>query len=582
MSWWLANRRRAPVDREKVAQDRAVEEKLAHAPFGVPIKDPLESFPSARFIAKQRSAPWLAPEEDRTPLTHTLKKAPPLVGGANDGAASGAASGASNKNVAETGDATEKWITLYGFQGAVMFNIHDKYSLVDAIVRLAAPQPLLNFAFYHISDNNAGKSGGKGAPTITRETHVNIRDQGYCRDKIRRLFAPDGAEAKHALFVYARDEIPPPAKQWQPGPETDTDSSILVRCVRSRFTDRKDVAYLRVPKNASDICYNQYLFWFMTVARILTPGSGLRALRLDDLGVVPHSFVGLHNSVHADVKTHGCAGFSPWSWRELVEGVKTGGRVVVFDVEPLPRDALAVSVPGLNQGVGGGKGEPVVLVRLRDDPADPYGTRNKQAVADLINMLIDAATTADEQKLLKNINIWGSGIFWTDSYVHLDGYPINAHSIDFHTEKKLSSGFVTVRPAYTTYTAHVVDPSDASGKTEQTFQYVLDEALPDFRARIRDAGLDGLNTGCLRISQRDPRSGPSPTTARFRGMAQDDIKRNNRAQLNLLPNANQADWVFICSQIVSPHIWITEAPATSISQGEFLRVGKPKTMTNQA
>ncbi|CAK7268757.1 hypothetical protein SEPCBS57363_003254 [Sporothrix epigloea] len=467
---------------------------------------------------------------------------------------------------------------LYGFQGAISFNLDNRSSFIDAVLRLVGPLRNINVAFLAADRNGNGL-------VVKHTLHDIANDKSldpFCFDMLKNyLTKPSVITSRQVPFVHLLGDTLPkhhyqPTKDEEWPKEHAEDG--LAYCTLSEDLHRMahhwyDVAYLVVPPPIQDrnlkqgqklhLASNQYREQLMLVARILTPGAGLAILKEGDAGIVPHCRFGLLKRIVTPLimaprfLTRGGMGFTQVEWDELVQCVfpanydpalSDGFTRVRFLMQPLGSHTVSIFLAGVNSA------ECQEVSRLKN-VVPPTSIR--AGLASRIDRLVQSATTPVEQAQLIGVDIWPNGLFWDP-----EARPIQA-GIGPCTEKSLEHIFdqpavvpsvITIRPRYGAYTAHVVgSKDDYSIVPSRSFAFELDGTVAGF-----------LDAVYQLVQHQIPGAGGSGTTQPSLWIWQRE--NSNRPEFYVTHETTQHEWLVICSQIVGPAIWVLPIDPKSIAK----------------
>ncbi|EPE08513.1 hypothetical protein F503_04100 [Ophiostoma piceae UAMH 11346] len=501
-----------------------------------------------------------------------LQKRYPLRGGAATPPSSPYGSDeADDANDANKSSTKGKIIRLYGFQGAVNFDIYNHDSLSDAVARLMGPTTKVNFALYTVTPALAPS----GKPVAARPPNGYVAGRTYNFQDIQDCFGEDGAENIHALFVCAIDEQPP-AEQWVPSDSDPAYAETVVYCSRTSTSNSNyaslnggDEAYLRLPLNAEDLSPNQYFEWMLVVARILTPGAGLDALNRNESGVLARSHFGLHRNsdpVLFDPKTPAGLCFSPRSWEMLVcdamdAWAEQKPARAEFDVVPVAKDMISVHLPGLNFETA-----PISAAAFSHPASfdDQYNVKRgapfREDLAAKVHQLLKDALTEEEHDQLDCVNIWPDGRFWHESPISvalgdfgdkLKGFEDRWAVRDLQSYMHCVPSATVIRPIYQSYTA-ILDGN-------VSIVIGSHDTLDGFRDRLRKANVSGLDPDTDHIFIRQTAQSYNMYPELNADMTDMQRKQANRPGFFISPQSTDEEWQLVRSQIISPTIWISQA-----------------------
>ncbi|CAK7567699.1 MAG: hypothetical protein SEPTF4163_005667 [Sporothrix epigloea] len=476
------------------------------------------------------------------------------------------------------GASTPRVSVLYGFQGAVSFDLDNRSSFIDAVLRLVGPLRSINVAFLAADRNGDG--------LIVNHTLNEIANHKghdpFCFDMLKDyLTKPSVIASRQVPFVHALDDTLP-KHHYQPNKDREWPKAHaedgLAYCILSEDLHetahrRYDMAYLVVPPPLQDknqkqaqklrLASNQYREQMMLVARILTPGAGLAILEKGDAATVPHCRFGLlEHKVSPQTTaprflTHGGMGFTQSEWDDIVQcvfpashdpGFLDGFTRIRFVMRPLASHSVGIFLAGINSCESQEDGR-------RKNVVPPTSIR--AGLASRIDRLVYSTTTTDEQAQLTGVDVWPSGLFW-----HPGVRPIQA-GIAPCTEKSLehivdqpavAPSVITIRPRYAAYTAHLVNgEDDCSIRPAGSFAFELDGPVACF-----------LDAVYQLIYHQVPGTGSSGTTQLSLWIRQ--RKNSNRPEFFVTNETTQHEWLVICSQIVGPAIWVQPIDPKSIAK----------------
>ncbi|CAK7234748.1 hypothetical protein SBRCBS47491_009053 [Sporothrix bragantina] len=466
---------------------------------------------------------------------------------------------------------------LYGFQGAVGFDLNNRQSFIDAVLRLVGPLRNVNVAFLKADRDENDQHELVVVHTLYEIVNNSVLDP-YCFDMLKRyLEEPFVIESWQVPFVYTPGDILPKryhqpikGKEWPM--DTHGDDG-LVYCRASKDLHRgsyhqHDVAYLMVPPPAKNgqtlpIASNQYREQMMVVARILTPGAGLAIYERGDAGLVPHCRFGLLDKkdplklTTPRFLTHGGMGFSQAQWDDLVrcvcatesEHAYYGGMInVIFDVQPIGEHSVGIFLAGVNsdssqQGQDEGGLDNVI--------APPTSIR--AGLAKRIDRLLESGTTQVEQRGLRGVDIWPNGLFWDPEIwpIHACIFPCTKGSLErIEDQPDVAPSVIAIRPRYSTYMAHVLHRENGSSAVQDmSFVFKLDDPLDSFLDTVYSITGTGTGTSNARPS-----------------LWIRQCENSNRPEFYITHKTTQKEWFVICSQIVGPAIWVRPLDPSDIAQ----------------
>lgn len=450
-----------------------------------------------------------------------------------------------------------KWLLLHGFQGRVWFDIHARDSLVDAIVRLVGPTTCVRISLHDAS--TPADAAAPWEPLFpTNSPSADVREVDSIFDALKARLTPEGAEKRYTAFVTTAGEQTPPSLV---PPQDDR----RIVCISRSGIIGSDMAYLylvhKYPRE-QDVPLAQYTEAFMVIARILTPGAGLRALARDVDGVAAHCLIGPASQVNANngrqhsTRTYGGACFSCGMLAAVVRAARftsrTGNPRITVNIEPLPEYSTVLRAAGTE-----------IVVNLHIQPDIARG----------VHAVLRAATSPAEREHMVAVDVWTDGRFWDPSntpttglvrFNITDGSRINDTAVrlpmlvlqQLDKERTAPPSLIAVRPVYRTYTAYWGKwySVDKAARTARSFRFVLDEHVDSFRnkmAQLRGAagGVGMVGSDCVVLSQEPA----------------DDNTRRGRSPFLLTSSTSQDDWLLFCSQLVSPVLWCTLGPAFTVN-----------------
>ncbi|KIH91069.1 hypothetical protein SPBR_01275 [Sporothrix brasiliensis 5110] len=509
---------------------------------------------------------------------------------------------------------------LYGYQGAVRFDLADPMTFVDAVFRLMGATQKISISLLK------GYVGGYHA-AVVQETYHGLSQHGpdegsgpFAFDKIRlsilesrhgRREIPDKREDDDGLlvpFVHAPDQQLADLWHWRPSP-------YLVKCIvngsalSGRREDSGDAAYLPIhieyrekirigSPNVYTARYrlgsNQYGRWMQVAARILTPGAGHALASGTPGSIVAHSRMGLHDggwrsgpaAPFVPFTTYGGLGFTSAHFQQVADslagnlfkstydGMDRHSRYATFDMEPLPRWTVCVFLPGLSSDASEAVGPEVT----DSEPISGIQEHFHTTLARCIDRVLTAGTTAEERRLLKDVNVWSGGAIWDPAawFVTVPALPTSGSSLELTTTGyRDPPSIVSIQPNYSTYTAHVERPGDKTA----SFAFEIDGPYETFFNGVKAI------LGAIHDDANDPDYEEYKEYQDKRFCTSVESKRDlnhiwirqrdgsNRPEFLLSAKTTENEWQAVCNQIVGPEVWVTREKEADWHEADIYRKG---------